>query len=261
MASANVVGYQERPTGTSGWTVITGTFKNIGVGVKTLSDVTVNDVWDPTGDNIQFLDEGGGTRVRSDSYQAVYTYLNADWASSMGTTAGWYQVDALMNDGLFLPPEENDDFSYGAGAVVQTGSTEAGLTCSGEVPKGPQTILAVKSGWNIIGNPLPIDMTLSDVTANDVWDPTGDNIQFLDEGGGTRVRSDSYQAVYTYLNADWASSMGTTAGWYQVDALMNDGLFLTPEESDNDIKAGSAFIVQTSSDSSGVQFKAALPLE
>ena len=135
LASANVVGYQERATGKSGWTLITGTFKNIGEGIKTLSDVTVNDVWDPTGDNIQFLDEGGGTRVRSDSYQAVYTYLNADWASSMGTTAGWYQVDALMNDGLFLAPEESDnDIKAGSAFIVQTSSDSSGVQFKAALP-------------------------------------------------------------------------------------------------------------------------------
>ena len=224
-----------------------------------LADVAGNSLWDPSGDNIQFLDAGGGTRNREDGYQAVYTYLNADWASSMGCDVGWYQVDALMNDGLFLNPEAGDDFSYGSGAVVQTGSTEAGLMFSGEVAKGPQTVLALKAGWNIMGNPLPIAMTFADISANEIWDPSGDNIQFLDAGGGTKVREDGYQAVYTYLNADWASSMSCDVGWYQVDALMNDGLFVKPDTEDNNVNPGASFVVQTGSTESGVQFMAALP--
>lgn len=255
------VGYQDRSTGKSGWNLIAGTFQTIDGSSKTLSDVIGNTAWDPTGDNIQFLDDGGGTRVRSDSYQAVYTYLNAEWAATMGCEPGWYQVDALMNDGAFVSPEDEDDFGYGAGAVIQTVLVEAGLTCSGAVPRGPQTILAANAGWNIIGNPLPIDMTLSDVTANALWDPTGDTIQFLNAGGGTRVRDDSYLAVYTYLNAEWAETMGCAVGWYQVDALMNEGAFLTPETADNEIAAGTAFVVQTTSKEAGIQFKEALPLE
>ena len=152
-----------------------------------------------------------------------------------------------------------DDFSYGSGAVVQTGSTEAGLMFSGEVAKGPQTVLALKAGWNIMGNPLPIAMTFADISANEIWDPSGDNIQFLDAGGGTKVREDGYQAVYTYLNADWASSMSCDVGWYQVDALMNDGLFVKPDTEDNNVNPGASFVVQTGSTESGVQFMAALP--
>ena len=130
---------------------------------------------------------------------------------------------------------------------------------------GYQNRAAEKSGWNLIcGTFLPVgkagtSMALADVAGNSLWDPSGDNIQFLDAGGGTRNREDGYQAVYTYLNADWASSMSCDVGWYQVDALMNDGLFVKPDTEDNNVNPGASFVVQTGSTESGVQFMAALP--
>ena len=61
---------------------------------------------------------------------------------------------------------------------------------------GYQNRAADKTGWNLIaGTFLPVgktgdQMTLNDVAANDVWDPTSDNIQFLTSSGATRVRKD-----------------------------------------------------------------------
>lgn len=233
------------------------TFLPIGNTELSLSDIAANDAWDPTNDSIQFLDEGGGTRVRDDGRNAIYTYINATYASALSCEVGWYQFDALNNGDGFFTPEEDDDYSYGAGAVIQVGSTSAGLLFSGQVAEGPQTILAAKSGWNIIGNPLPIDMTLSDVSANVTWDPTNDSIQFLDEGGGTRVRNDGRTAIYTYINSDYAVALSCEVGWYQFDALNSGEGFFTPEECDANVTSGTAFVVQVGNPETGVQFKSA----
>ena len=255
------MGYQNRAAEKSGWNLIAGTFKTIGKekSAMTLADAVGNSLWDPTNDSIQFLDEGGGTRQRGDGYTAEYTYINAEWAAMLSCEVGWYQFQAINNGEGFYPPEDDDDFSYGAGAVVQVGNTEAGLTFSGEVTKGPQTILAAKSGWNIIGNPLPIDLTLADVSGNETWDPTNDSIQFLDEGGGTRIREDGYTAEYTYINAEWAAMLSCEVGWYQFQAINNGEGFYPPEDVDAAVDAGTAFVVQVGNPETGVQFKAALP--
>ena len=255
------MGYQNRAADKTGWNLIAGTFLPVGKtgDQMTLNDVAANDVWDPTSDNIQFLTSSGATRVRKDGKSATYTYINADWATELSCEIGWYQ-DVALGDGEFLPPEEEDDFSYGVGAVVQAANTSSALLFSGEVAKGKQTILAKHSGWNLIGNPLPVDRTMADISANEVWDPTSDNIQFLTSSGATRIRQDGKLATYTYINSDWATELACEPGWYQ-DVALGDGEFLPPESEDNIVKAGSAFVVQSVSNEAGIQFKAALPAE
>ena len=257
---SHLVGYQNRAAAKDGWNLVCGTFLTVGKAgsAMTLADVKANDDWDLTNDTIQFLNAGGGTRVREDGYTAEYTYVTAEYADMLGCEVGWYQFDALNAGEDFLTPEAGDDFSFGAGAVVQVGTPTAGLLCAGEVAKGAQTVIAEKSGWNIMGNPLPINMTLADVTANDDWDLTNDTIQFLNAGGGTKVREDGYTAEYTFVNAEYADMLGCEVGWYQFDALNAGEDFLTPDEEDNAVTAGTAFVAQTGSTNAGIQFKAAI---
>ena len=223
------------------------------------SPVTINDAkpnatssW-MMGDTIQFLDAGGGTRIReSDGLEAIYGYFT----TADGVPAdGWYHYMSYFG-GEYIPPEEGDDFSYGAGVVIQMLDPTAGLVFSGAVHKGPATIVAAKEGWNIIGNPVPIDMTLSDVTPNATFSwMMGDTIQFLDAGGGTRIReSDGLEAIYGYFT----TADGVPAdGWYHYMSYFG-GEYVTPDEVDNPVSAGTAMVVQTLDKSAGLQFKAAL---
>ena len=84
-----------------------------------------------------------------------------------------------------------------------------------------------------------------------------DTIQFLDDGGGTRVREDGLPAMYGYFTTlDGAPA----DGWYQNDQAMT-GLFVEIDEIDNNLNAGDAFVVQTLDKTAGLQFKAALPAD
>ena len=207
------------------------------------------------GDNIQFLDDGGGTRQRDDGYPAVYGYFT----TTDGAPAdGWYQNDQATMMGVFAEPED-EDFSYGAGVVAQTFDKTAGFMFSGAVHKGAPTIIAAKGGWNVIGNPTPCNLTLSDVTPNAAFTwMNEDTIQFLDDGGGTRIREDGLQAIYGYFTtADGAPA----DGWYQNYQATMMGEFVPADEIDSDLKAGDAFIVQTLDKAAGLQFKAAIPAD
>ena len=129
---------------------------------------------------------------------------------------------------------------------------------------GYQNRAADKDGWNLVcGTFLTVGkdgsaMTLADVKANDDWDLTNDTIQFLNAGGGTKVREDGYTAEYTFVNAEYADMLGCEVGWYQFDALNAGEDFLTPDEEDNAVTAGAAFVAQTGSTKAGIQFKAAI---
>lgn len=253
----SIVGYQNKAARKEGFNLICATFKSVDGSPLNLNCAKPGSgfSWE-NGDTIMFLDHGGGTRVREDGYKAMYTYFTeGDGAPS----DGWYQYDAATEAGDFLAIEAADDFSYGAGAVVQASETTANIVFSGAVAKGPQTIIAAKEGFNIIGNPTPVNLTLFDITPSSgfSWE-NGDTIMFLDHGGGTYVREDGYKSMYTYFT----EGDGAPAdGWYQYDAATESGEFLAPEEAENDLQAGDAFVAQTSETTAGIQFKAALPAE
>ena len=256
ISSANVVGYQDKAAAKEGWNLICGTFEKVDGTAMTIADAKPNAAFSwMYGDNIQFLDDGGGTRQRDDGYPAVYGYFT----TTDGAPAdGWYQNDQATMMGVFAEPED-EDFSYGAGVVAQTFDKTAGFMFSGAVHKGAPTIIAAKEGWNIIGNPTPCDLTLTDVTPNAAFSwMYGDNIQFLDDGGGTRQRDDGYPAVYGYFT----TTDGAPAdGWYQNDQATMMGVFAEPDDADNILNAGDAFVAQTFDKTAGVQFKAALPAD
>jgi hypothetical protein len=257
LESANVVGYQDKAAAKSGWNLICGTFEKVDGSELTLADVKPNAAFTwMNSDTIQFLDDGGGTRVRtSDGQPAIYGYFT----TSDGAPAdGWYHYDSATLMGMWVEPEAADDFSYGAGVVVQTFDKTGGLMFSGAVHAGAATIVADKSGWNLIGNPTPCDLTLKDVTPNATFTwMNSDTIQFLDDGGGTRVRtSDGQPAIYGYFTTlDGAPA----DGWYHYDSATLTGMWVEPEEEDNTLNAGDAFVVQTFDKTAGLQFKAALP--
>ena len=127
---------------------------------------------------------------------------------------------------------------------------------------GYQNKAAAKEGWNLIcGTFEKVDgsaMTLADAKPNAAFTwMSYDTIQFLDHGGGTRVREDGYPAVYSYFT----TSDGAPAdGWYQMDYAMM-GMFVEAEDADNVLKAGDAIVVQTVDKAAGLQFKAALPAD
>ena len=254
-----LVGYQDKAAAKEGWNLICGTFERVDGSPMTLADAKPNAMFSwMSSDNIQFLDAGGGTRVReSDGLPAIYGYFTTlDGAPA----DGWYHYDSATQVGAFVEPEVDDDFSYGAGVVVETFDKTAGFMFSGAVHKGAPTIIAAKDGWNLIGNPTPCNLTLSDVTPNATFSwMSSDNIQFLDAGGGTRVReSDGLPAIYGYFTTlDGAPA----DGWYHYDSATQAGAFVEPEENDNAINAGVAFVTETFDKTAGLQFKAALPAE
>ena len=266
LESANIVGYQNRAVEKSGWNLICNTFLPVN-GEKSamkLGDFKPAgwDFW--SGDTVQFLDAGGGTasfEFEGEMLDALFTYAT----TAEGAPAdGWYQYDKAYNDMVYVSGDEMS-LEYGEGAVYQTTSPETTLVFSGTVADAPQTILSDKSGWNLIGNPTPVDINFADITPDgwDFW--SGDTIQFLDAGGGTESFSwtnpeteevESLPALFTYAT----TAEGAPAdGWYQYDKAYNDMVYISISDAGfADLKAGAGFVSQTVSDSTGIQFPGAL---
>lgn len=253
------MGYQNKQIDKLGFNYVCGTFERVDGKTLTLADVGKNDQfsWENM-DSIMFLDNGGGTKIREDGYEAFYSYFTKDGEGAPAD--GWYQFAAATEEGEWIAPEESDDFSFGAGAVIQTAFKNAALVFSGAVHKGPPTIVIANLGFNYVGNPTPCDLTMADIAKNDQfsWENM-DSIMFLDNGGGTKIREDGYESFYSYFTK--AGEGAPADGWYQFAAATEEGEWIAPDEEDNDITAGRMFVVQTAFKNAALQFKAALPAE
>ena len=82
------MGYQDKAAAKEGWNLICGTFEKVDGSALTLADAKPNTAFSWMNyDSIQFLDDGGGTRMREDGLPAMYTYFTElDGAPA----DGWY---------------------------------------------------------------------------------------------------------------------------------------------------------------------------
>lgn len=260
IVSSSIVGYQNRDIDSDGWQLITSTFLPIG---KEKSEAKLSDIT-PTGwsfwggDYVQFLDASGGTKtfvVGEEEYPCLFTYLTtADGAPA----DGWYQYEQAMAFNFIPAPNADTALEYGDGAVYAATSGSAKLVYSGEVAQTPQSIMVDRVGWNIIGNPTPVETTFSDITPDgwNFW--AGDYLQFLDASGGTKTfvyQDQEYPCMFTYLTtADGAPA----AGWYQYEQAMAFNFISIQDAGLNDVASGQAFVFATESRTATVQFPGAL---
>ena len=94
-----LVGYQNKAVAKGGWNLISATFERVDGKDVTLADVSVNDLFTfDNGDTVQFLDEGGGTRVREDGYTAEYSYFPEDIAGTLvGIFSSWLMMVSFFS--------------------------------------------------------------------------------------------------------------------------------------------------------------------
>ena len=201
----------------------------------TLGDLVPNE--DFVYSTIQFMTAGGAnakTTFKGKTVTARYIYWTADDDPEEG--AGWYLSDD--DDGEI---NQNDlPLPMGTGFLVSRGAPEAdaALVYSGEVNTQPVTVGLPNSGYNVIGNCCPKDLTLGDITPNE--DFVYSTIQFMTAGGAnakTTFKGKTVTARYIYWLAEDDPEEGP--GWYLSDD--DDG-----EINQNDlvtIPAGAGFLV------------------
>ena len=201
----------------------------------TLGDIVPNDEF--INSSIQFMTPGGAnatTTFKGKSVKAKYVYWFAEDDPEDG--AGWY-LDA---DGDAEVNQNSVELPMGQGFLVSRNAseTDAKLVYSGEVYTSPVTREFPSSGYNIVGNCCPTDLTIGDITPNE--DFVNSSIQFMTPGGAnasTTFGTKTVKAKYVYWAAEDDPEDG--AGWY-LDA---DG---DAEVNQNDLvtsAAGSGFLV------------------
>ena len=187
--------------------------------------------------SIQFMTAGGAnvkTTFNGKSVTAKYVYWLEEDEPEDGE--GWYldaDGDATVNQNALSLP-------MGTGFLVNRKGSEADakLVYAGEVNTSPVTPELPNSGYNVIGNCCPIDLTIGDITPNE--DFVNSSIQFMTPGGAnlkTTFNGKSVTAKYVYWLEEDEPEDG--AGWYldaDGDATVNQNELVT-------IPAGGGFLV------------------
>ena len=188
--SANTVGFMDikDENADEGFNVVCPTFTSVGYNTVTLSDLTL---------------EGDDVAVRQDNLQIFDADGNAEYQYQWRAN-GWYDVGAkaYVNDEVI---------DRAQGVIIDSYNGGISIRSVGEVNVTAVEVENCVEGFNVVGNPLPVDVTLGDVTleGNDVT-VRQDNLQIFDADGN---------AEYQY---QWRAS-----GWYDVGtkAYVNDETF------------------------------------
>ena len=187
----------------------------------TFGDITANRDFAFCSDTIMTLQPAGGRTGN------IITYLTAEEAEEIaipGLTAGWYDNE-YMNSGWDweseIPNEykfNNKSLPFGTMVVVQ-GTDGANVNYAGEVVNQNHQFEIIGGQFNMIGNCMPVDIIMGDITANRDFAFCSDTIMTLQPAGGRTGN------IITYLTAEEAEEIaipGLTAGWYD-NEYMNSG--------------------------------------
>lgn len=226
-----------------------------------ISDFAVNADWD-TDDTLQILNASGGTAVfeyDDEEFDALFSYFtSADLKSC--PAPGWYHQESAYDGTWISIADANfDTLPYGFAVVYETASDDAGLVFSGQVADEAQTIVCANTGWNLIGNPMPVSADFDDITPNEIWD-TDDTLQILNASGGTATFTyddEDFDALFSYFTKDNLKSC-PSAGWYHQESAY-DGTWISIQDAGwTGLKPGQAVVFETADKSAGIQFPAAI---
>jgi len=161
-----------------------------------LGDFTVSDM-SPGEDCIQFLDP-----------DTADTYLTATYIDSAvygDELAGWWDNDDIGGTEL-------NDETFAAGTAflcLFTSGNTVTFNCAGEVEKGAKQIV-INSESPFICNPLPVDLTLSQITVANM-SPGEDCFQYLDV--------DTADTILTATYVDPETFGDELGGWWDNDDI------------------------------------------
>jgi hypothetical protein len=166
---SNVVGMVKTTIADGEFEIVSLQFPGEGTGVKLLDAFTgVNDlsvvyVWDA-----------------NQSEYNEFTFYQGDWYNKFGVITN------------------NLEITQGQAVWIKDGGGGANVVHSGVVPEVASVNVPVSQGYNLIANPYPVSLKLSDISVGVL--SNFDKVYSFSEG--------SY-AEYTWYNGDWYDTFGT----------------------------------------------------
>ena len=223
--SANVVGYQNVPR-YSTFTFAGNMFSDVGQSYYTLNNVRIENVMDDGTDFIQFFKPGTTTLDKDQSYY----FDGDDWCYKYDATSaavGDWEEDDPIPDNFQVPCNIGFLTRFTSGK-----SANSEITYSGEVRQGDGSVVQVDrvSAYQIVVNPLPRSVDLSELTVTSVMDDGTDFIQFFKPGTTTLDKDQSY-----YFDGDvWCYKYDATSSaagdWEEDDEVPANTCTIRPGE-------------------------------
>ena len=260
MASANIVGYREKPL--NNFQFSGSTFVKVDGGetltygdFKTNCDLTgeVGNGWQAMSDAIVELNENG-------SFVRYVVYVPAYIANEYNAEAGWYDMDAVTIDEDYSTPLNNTPITFGYGIQTATaGAGDATVIYSGSVKRTP-TVSDV-NGFMIVANCAEKTIKLDELITNcDLTGEVGNGWQAMSDAVVELNENGSFVRYIVYVPAYIANEYNAEAGWYDMDAVTIDEDYSTPLGQTIVFEPGEAFQVATAAAGDAtVSFASALP--
>lgn len=179
-----------------------------------LNNVKVDSISDSGADFIQFFKPGTTTLDRDQSYY----FDGEDWCYVYDASGdGDWEMDDVIPENFQVPV--NIGFLT---RFVTAKAANAVITYSGEVQQGSNNVVKVDrvSAYQIVVNPLPRNVDLTELKVESASDAGADFIQFFKPGTTTLDRDQSYY----YDGEDWCYVYDATGdGDWEVDDVVPAG--------------------------------------
>ena len=231
----------------SGYTWMVNTFEKVDGTTVKLSDLSIKENLAPTVAKLYLMSKSGATAVdEKTGKELVFVYLNPTKAGTKAVP-GWY-YDGTQSKDMQGPGSEGwaNDFEvpYGQGFGIYRTTTVATLVFSGAVANSDKEVEASNvSGYTWMGNVMPTDLTLSDLSIKENLAPTVAKLYLMSKSGATAVdEKTGKELVFVYLNPTKAGTKAVP-GWYYDGTQSKDMQGPGSEGWANDypIKAGQGF--------------------
>ena len=225
-----VVGYQELDTEASGFKMVTPTFLKVNESNKvTLAELKVSGYTPPTWEKVGkvFVNVGGcagqtfvmQTLTTSGSKDKQYVWLDYMTSATDRVGPGWFA------DANATPIEGGEgSVQLDAGGSLWISGSGLQLQPSGAVNPFDVEVETAQSGFKAIGNSMPVDLKLSDLTVSGYTPPTWEKVGkvFVNVGGcagqtfvmQTLTTSGSKDKQYVWLDYMTSATDRVGPGWF-----------------------------------------------
>ena len=191
-----------------------------------MSDFSLSESQLPTAVNIFLLGSNGANLKDGDGNSQTFVFVHPDRCTSAnGWVSGWYYLSlggVNVNANQFKLGSSstywaNDyEIPYGSSFGIRRGTATTTLVFSGAVSASDAEIEAPNaSSFSWLGNVMPVDYKLKDLSLKESQLPTAVNLFFLGSNGANLKDGDGNSQTFVFVHPDRCTSAnGWVSGWY-----------------------------------------------
>ena len=227
VTSANVVGYQNKAAeNVSSFSWIANTFEKVDGSVVQLKDFSLSESQIPTAVTLFLLGSGGANLKDKDGNDQTFVFVHpARCTVANGWVSGWY-FQKLNGTNVAAAEFKKGDASaywaneyeipYGSSFGMRRGTATTTLVFSGAVRNSDAEVdLPNASSFSWVGNVMPVDYTLKDLSLKESQIPTAVTLFLLGSGGANLKDKDGNDQTFVFVHpARCTAANGWVSGWY-----------------------------------------------